>query len=146
MSLSKPKGARFSFSIDRVCINQKDVHKRNNQVALMQDIFLNTQMLLIWLGEPESKNNSTTSSTRNCEHEWGDIFKDSQRIFHFMQRVNNYHTLPIAIRHYPEQDYELGAFCFIAELSYNKHMPDISLFRKVMYWRNVSKALSQIML
>jgi hypothetical protein len=25
-------------------------------------------------------------------------------------------------------------------------MPDISLFRKVMYWRNVSKALSQIML
>jgi hypothetical protein len=131
--------------VDCLCINQKDVHERNNQVALMQDIFLDTQMVLIWLGEPESKDNSTTS-TRSCEHEWGDIFKDSQRIFHFMQRVNNYHAHPIAIRHHPEQDYELGAFCFIAELSYNKHMPDISFFRKVMYWRNVSKALSQIML
>ena len=130
--------------VDFLCINQEDVDERSSQVSLMQDIYTDSQRVLIWLGEHESKDGST-SSIPNCEREWGDIREDHLRILSFTQRVDSYHALPIAIRHFPEQDYDLAAFCFITQLSHGKHMHGIPLFKNVMYWRNVSGTLSQIM-
>lgn len=37
--------------IDAVCINQKDPEERGHQVALMYDVYRNTTMNLIWLGD-----------------------------------------------------------------------------------------------
>lgn len=41
--------------IDQICINQKDMKERNHQVSLMRDIYRNSERVLIWLGEEESK-------------------------------------------------------------------------------------------
>jgi hypothetical protein len=37
--------------IDALCINQKDVHERNKQVAIMGKIFHYASKVLVWLGE-----------------------------------------------------------------------------------------------
>lgn len=37
--------------IDAVCINQKDPGERGHQVALMYDVYRNTTMNLVWLGD-----------------------------------------------------------------------------------------------
>lgn len=37
--------------IDAVCINQDDLEERNHQVALMVDVYSNTSLCLVWLGE-----------------------------------------------------------------------------------------------
>jgi Heterokaryon incompatibility protein (HET) len=130
--------------VDSLCINQEDVEERSAQVSLMRDIYTDSQRVLIWLGEHESKGGST-SLTPSCEPEWGEIREDHLRILSFTQRVDSYHALPIAIRHFPEQDLDLAAFCFITQLSYGHHVHDMPLFKNVKYWRNVLGALGQIM-
>jgi hypothetical protein len=42
--------ARFSFSIDRLCINQSDLDKRNDQVKLMDKIYQKAKKTIVWLG------------------------------------------------------------------------------------------------
>ena len=37
--------------IDQICINQDDVHERNEQVALMHRIYSKAENVVIWLGE-----------------------------------------------------------------------------------------------
>ncbi|PVH77425.1 hypothetical protein DL98DRAFT_368143, partial [Cadophora sp. DSE1049] len=37
--------------IDAICINQKDLLERNQQVQIMPDIYSNAYGVLIWLGE-----------------------------------------------------------------------------------------------
>ena len=43
--------------VDALCINQRDIPERNQQVQLMRDIYSRTQMVHIWLGQgiPEVK-------------------------------------------------------------------------------------------
>lgn len=38
--------------IDAICINQQDEAERENQVAIMQDIYSRAEEVLIWLGPP----------------------------------------------------------------------------------------------
>jgi hypothetical protein len=38
------------FWIDAVCINQRDISERNDQVAMMRDIYSNASFVLVWLG------------------------------------------------------------------------------------------------
>jgi hypothetical protein len=44
-----------TFWIDAICVNQKDVDERNQQVAQMKHIYSQSQKLLIWLGDLGSK-------------------------------------------------------------------------------------------
>ena len=41
-------------SIRRVWANQKDIHERNSQVAMMKDIYSSSRRTLIWLGTQDS--------------------------------------------------------------------------------------------
>lgn len=36
---------------DAICVNQRNVQERNEQVALMRDIYFQCKRVLIWLGE-----------------------------------------------------------------------------------------------
>jgi hypothetical protein len=42
------------FWADQICINQSDIDERNQQVALMGEIYIRSQRTLVWLGEPNS--------------------------------------------------------------------------------------------
>jgi hypothetical protein len=44
---------RRSLWLDSICIDQKNVEERNLQVALMRDIFLGCQRVLVMLGESQ---------------------------------------------------------------------------------------------
>ena len=37
--------------LDALCINQEDLRERNHQVGLMRSIYINTDNVLLWLGE-----------------------------------------------------------------------------------------------
>ncbi|SPN97351.1 uncharacterized protein DNG_00865 [Cephalotrichum gorgonifer] len=39
---------------DALCINQQDMHERNEQVGLMAEIYSNARSVLVWLGQPTS--------------------------------------------------------------------------------------------
>lgn len=78
--------------VDALCINQKDMKERNNQVAMMGEVYANAKPVVIWLGEADddsdeaftlmskviSDNNITEEITRNLfsfyiqfvEREW----------------------------------------------------------------------------
>ena len=43
--------------IDAICINQRDLTERNEQVGRMADIYRNAQRTLVWLGEWNSRMN-----------------------------------------------------------------------------------------
>ncbi|KAI9738701.1 MAG: hypothetical protein M1834_008206 [Cirrosporium novae-zelandiae] len=49
--------ATTAYWIDAICINQGDTEERNAQVRLMKDIYIRSELVLIWLGEESS--NST---------------------------------------------------------------------------------------
>ncbi|CZR57812.1 uncharacterized protein PAC_07701 [Phialocephala subalpina] len=40
-----------TFWIDAVCINQKDIHERNQQIQLMRSIYSIAEKVVVWLGE-----------------------------------------------------------------------------------------------
>ena len=44
---------RLQIWVDAVCINQCDIPERNQQVAMMGDIYRNARQVCIWLGEPQ---------------------------------------------------------------------------------------------
>ncbi|KAH5116192.1 hypothetical protein HBH71_119550 [Parastagonospora nodorum] len=43
--------------VDAVCINQNDVDERNQQVAMMRDIYASATQVTIWLGEADEDSN-----------------------------------------------------------------------------------------
>jgi len=100
--------------VDCLCINQEDVAERSAQVSLMQDIYTDSQRVLIWLGEHESMSGST-SSIPNAKHEWGEINEDHLKIHSFTQRLDSHYACPIAIRRFLQQDDDLAAFSFITQ-------------------------------
>jgi len=46
---------KISLWVDAICINQNDVSERNEQVKMMTDIYESAEMVLMWLGLPESR-------------------------------------------------------------------------------------------
>ncbi|KAI7667580.1 hypothetical protein KC318_g5792 [Hortaea werneckii] len=40
--------------IDAICINQSDVAERNQQVAMMSDVYRNSSQTLVWLGDADA--------------------------------------------------------------------------------------------
>ena len=49
--------------IDAVCINQADIHERNDQVARMADIYRNSQRVIIWLSEGLTEDDDLATMT-----------------------------------------------------------------------------------
>jgi Heterokaryon incompatibility protein (HET) len=49
---SAPEVRKY-FWADQICINQSDTKERNQQVAIMSDIYRSCQRTLIWLGEED---------------------------------------------------------------------------------------------
>ncbi|KAH6976552.1 heterokaryon incompatibility protein-domain-containing protein [Ilyonectria sp. MPI-CAGE-AT-0026] len=47
----EPTECSMYFWIDALCINQRDVHEKSQQVGRMKDIYSNAPSLLIWLGD-----------------------------------------------------------------------------------------------
>ncbi|KAF7186847.1 Heterokaryon incompatibility protein 6, OR allele [Pseudocercospora fuligena] len=43
----------FRVWMDAVCINQRDVSERSQQVAIMKDVYSRADRVLIWLGEED---------------------------------------------------------------------------------------------
>lgn len=134
--------------VDWICINQDDADERRVQVSLMRDIYTNCQRVFIWLGgsnTPEPKSELSASSTCKDEYAWGDARKDYLKILSFEQQMYGYLAAPIATRHHSEQDYVLGAFCFIRLLSSSRHIYSVPFVRDVIYRGNVFKALNKIL-
>ena len=67
-----PKAGRTLW-IDAICINQTDTEERNQQVAMMAEIYAKTSKNLIWLGEP------SRGSTWAAEMVLLDIWRGMQR-------------------------------------------------------------------
>ena len=53
--LRQKNDAAAMLWVDYLCIDQSDMSERNEQVALMQEIFSHSSEVLIWLGEPPKK-------------------------------------------------------------------------------------------
>ncbi|KAK3322837.1 heterokaryon incompatibility protein-domain-containing protein [Apodospora peruviana] len=61
--IRQPDASRTLW-IDAVCINQNDVHERNDQVRQMGRIYHQALRVLVWLGPPDAKMESTLSALR----------------------------------------------------------------------------------
>ena len=77
--------------VDAICVNQANVKERNQQVALMTDIFRYAELVYVWLGPCGILNPSSTqeNSDPECCHqhsfEWDgtiDFTKTSSPLFH----------------------------------------------------------------
>lgn len=75
-----PKRDRIVW-IDAMCINQTDVEERNQQVAMMADIYGNTAKDLIWLGHPPraSEAAQATRSVAEVAYDFGKHLQDGKR-------------------------------------------------------------------
>lgn len=45
----------YDLWVDQICINQKDIRERDQQVMLMRDIYATSQMVCVWLGEQHAE-------------------------------------------------------------------------------------------
>jgi hypothetical protein len=55
--------------VDSICINQKNVFERSQQVRNMQEIYANAKPVLVWLGEESQKDASAFYSLRQLQHQ-----------------------------------------------------------------------------
>lgn len=52
MELAQANTEQFLW-IDAICINQKDIEERNQQVAIMEQIYSTAEEVTIWLGQSD---------------------------------------------------------------------------------------------
>lgn len=52
--------------IDAICINQLNIKERGSQVGCMRDIYRQSVMTVIWLGDETPESKSAFEATRNC--------------------------------------------------------------------------------
>jgi hypothetical protein len=114
--------------VDAVCINQKDLHEKSEQVAIMRDIYEAASEVLVWLGEPQvdSDNDLEGSHNQTVNHsrpviQWGsetDI--DVMRAF-FMDHTS-FDDWPV-----------VGALSALALFSRNSHLNSLPFFKDPRY-------------
>jgi hypothetical protein len=74
--------------IDALCINQKDLQERSQQVSIMRDIYRNASETVVWLGE-ESQNSGLGLAL--CEKLY-EFFKDEPKIAKTHEMQCSYRT------------------------------------------------------
>ena len=65
--------SRFAHALvwlDLLCINQKDAAERNEQVAVMGDIFSNAQEVYVWLGEADPDSDYAFDAISRLSPQW----------------------------------------------------------------------------
>lgn len=113
--------------VDAICINQNHIQGRNQQVALMREIYHQCKRVLIWLGE---NGTATTQMSQIGPCQWKTDFTgrpphlhvhkhDEERIRQFVARYKRYYELPFALRHHWRIDSVMGAYCLISLLAQN---------------------------
>ncbi|KAL2126231.1 hypothetical protein VTI74DRAFT_1378 [Chaetomium olivicolor] len=114
---------------DVICINQQDIEERNDQVALMRDIYSQSQGVIVWLGDANDWQHSRpTEQTSSCV--WETDFaqtstlhpNDQLKVTHFHSQVANYYRLPLALRQSLRIDHFAGAYCLLSQLAQNRHI------------------------
>lgn len=55
----------YKIWVDAICINQDDVGERNTQVMRIRDIFSQSSVVTIWLGEDEISGTGLNSWVEN---------------------------------------------------------------------------------
>jgi hypothetical protein len=58
--------------IDALCINQSDIEERQSQVGIMDEIYRNAQMTIVWLGRNDGFTMSAVRALGNIDHLTGD--------------------------------------------------------------------------
>jgi hypothetical protein len=68
--------------IDAVCINQQDLREREQQVALMGDVYRKTVRNLVWLGPSLD---STAAAIEAMDAMWNDIIEATDDLHNFQE-------------------------------------------------------------
>lgn len=123
---------------DAICIRQHDTHERSVQVSLMRDIYYQSIGVLIYLGDG-------LDESRGTEHIWEGGSTDQKKLESYKHWFLRFYRLPVAMRHCVEQDYEMGAYCFIYLLSEGFHLTDVPFFRSHHARENILSALDKLM-
>lgn len=77
--------------VDAICIDQRDVLERNQQVAMMRDIYMKAETVLIWLGEDGPHSAEAIQMIQNLAHI-------------FLTRSMTFESKQSALLHYPTLD------------------------------------------
>ncbi|KAK4185617.1 heterokaryon incompatibility protein-domain-containing protein [Podospora australis] len=118
---------------DAVCIDQRNIRERNEQVALMRDIYSQSQGVIIWLGDKTDWAHSQQSEqTLPCvwmsgyDETWPSSVasdpNDQSKIATFHSEVKDYYRLPFALRQSLRIDNVMGTYCLINQLAQNRHI------------------------
>jgi hypothetical protein len=165
--LRQPDRARTLW-IDAVCINQKDMDERAQQVELMGKVYLRTTNCNIWLGEFfENFLNSRQANelryikefpAKNIAKDDCVVFRGNQSDMAIVKDFTDRYCAPLAqlvlqrftrpfkkARNWPY----LGAFCWLSSIANNQHLHDFPFnthfVGKVVTFPSVLEALGNIL-
>lgn len=133
---------------DAICMNQKDEKERNDQVALMGEVYREAQKVLIWLGNGTAHDNNSVAMKGVKFLSWSKNFDDdADKIASYAKDFLVYHQTRKLLRHLLQQDYVLGAFCLVNLLARNKCLEgeDIAFFQSESVRQAIVMELKTIM-
>ncbi|KAI7523128.1 hypothetical protein KC331_g18862 [Hortaea werneckii] len=80
--------------IDAICINQSDIAERNQQVAMMSDVYRNSSQTLVWLGAADANTAAAFEQIdvvlKDMENELGTVDPTLQQIASFKPYPSSY--------------------------------------------------------
>ncbi|KAI7143397.1 hypothetical protein KC316_g17589 [Hortaea werneckii] len=80
--------------IDAICINQSDVDERNQQVAMMSDVYRNSSQTLVWLGDEDANTAAAFEQIdiilKDKETELGTAYQTQEQIESFKSKASSY--------------------------------------------------------
>lgn len=142
---------------DAISINQNSIQERNEQVALMKDIYLQCGRVLVWLGDVPG--GEVQAGERDVRCVWltdrqnridSDVVaheEDMARTAAYERALKTHYSLPLALRYTKPIDFVMGAYCLINLLAQNKHVTskEIPIFSESRGRGKIIKALNNIM-
>jgi hypothetical protein len=119
--------------VDAVCINQQDVVERNEQVAMMRDIYASATAVTIWLGEADKNSDSTFDALPILigSRKWPDDV--SQRV-NILQHCGNFFFGLADCRSW------LSRVWILQELAMSRNDPIVVCGHKNTLWSTLTKA------
>ncbi|KAK7746220.1 hypothetical protein SLS62_009436 [Diatrype stigma] len=143
---------------DAICIDQHSIQERNEQVALMKDIYLQCERVLVWLGDVPGGEVQAGEEQVRCawltDHQQkrtnSGFFaheKDMARAVAYEKALKTHYSLPLPLRYTKPIDFVMGAYCLMNLLAQNKHITskEIPIFSESSGRRKIITALTGIM-
>ncbi|KAI7086059.1 hypothetical protein KC356_g5353 [Hortaea werneckii] len=79
--------------IDAICINQRDVAERNQQVAMMGDVYRSSSQTLVWLGDEDANTAAAFEQIdvilKDRENEFGTAYPTQEQIESFKEYASS---------------------------------------------------------